>query len=952
MNVNIRVLGAGVLFFLGQNAVAQKTKRDTTVSTKNIEEVVVLGYSKTATKAKSTASSTTVSAEALENRPNASFLNSLQGQAPGISINSSSGTPGSGKISVMVRGLSSLNASSDPLYVIDGLATSATQFRNLNTNDIETISVLRDAAATSVYGNRGANGVVVITTKTGKFNAGLVISYDATTGVATLPAQKYHLSNATQYLKIKQLSGVKITDREIENNAINTDWKKVFFRSALTQQHNLGLRIGGKNVSVYSSIGYLEQEGMVRTTDFKRFTFRNNINGRSNNGKLTYNTQIALGYSRRNELEQETQESLNSNIVQNPLHGYLLGDPTLPKARFSSGQDMFNQIGSNTNENRFVWLLEDYVRSGNFPSYTDENSILANTAIKYKINDDFSIGNKLGFDYKQSDLIFAQAPWSYLAIDERQKLNIQFTGSELMTDTKDFTFNNVLNATFQKSFADHSVELGGYFEYIKAHYLFKSQEQTGLNPNNWRPGSGTGYVPFNPENQNQYIPKIEAQKINAGSLAYFLTADYDYSGKYGFSGVVRRDGTYRFTKANKWGTFWSLAGRWNVDKEFFMADSTFDMLKLRASYGTQGNQNLIPPINNLNPMFSAIHLGTDLNDFGKGYLNMPSYYFAQLGNPNLHWEKLAQFNVGVDFRLLNRTLEGTFDYYVKSTDDMFNKLRLSAITGQYEIDANNGKLKNMGLELMLRYYILNHQDYKLSVFANAAYNKNKIVELEEGDQLLSGNTIVNSVGNLAYQWNLYRYAGVNKKTGEMQFYAKDGSITEAPTDQDRFKTGKSYYPKYQGGFGVNASYKGFYLDALFSWQAKSWQMDNTLSWLYDASAIGITNLSSDMLGSWTPNNMNASMPSLKAKNSGMDTDSDRYLYSTAFVKLKSLTLGYTVPKTLLKDTAVRSLKIFLQGENLTTWTKWRGFDPEGIGEYSLSIYPNPRTVSVGINVEL
>lgn len=169
---------------------------------------------------------------------------------------------------------------------------------------------------------------------------------------------------------------------------------------------------------------------------------------------------------------------------------------------------------------------------------------------------------------------------------------------------------------------------------------------------------------------------------------------------------------------------------------------------------------------------------------------------------------------------------------------------------------------------------------------------------------------------MAYQWNLYRYAGVNKETGEMQFYAKDGSITEAPTDQDRVKTGKSYFPKYQGGFGLNANYKGFYLDALFSWQAAAWQFDNTLAWLYDASAIGVTNLSSDMLDSWTPDNKNASMPSLNANNTGVDGSSDRYLKSTAFIKLKSLTLGYTVPKSVLGNMPVKSLKVFLQGKIL------------------------------------
>ena len=371
-----------------------------TLKTIALDDVVVVseGYNRTRTKASTTSAVTTISSEMIENRPNASFLNSLQGTAPGASVLSSSGSPGSGKIDILIRGASSLNASTDPLVVIDGVPTNGNQFRSLNQNDIETVTILRDAAATSVYGNRGANGVLVITTKQAKFGSALKITYDAVTGVNVLPKNKYHMSDAKEVLTIEKNKGIgfgsTLTDAQIAGYGINTNWGKEFFGVDMTQQHNLGLTFGGENVSTYSSFGYFKQGGLVPTTDFQRFTFRNNVNGRSSNGKFTYNSQVALAYSRRHELNQEINSNVNNNTIQNPLHGATMGLPYQESNLYATGQDLFDAIGTNFDGGNSTYVLQDILRPNHLPSWADETSIMGNIAAAYKITNNLTVSNR------------------------------------------------------------------------------------------------------------------------------------------------------------------------------------------------------------------------------------------------------------------------------------------------------------------------------------------------------------------------------------------------------------------------------------------------------------------------------------------------------------------------------------------------------------------------------
>ncbi|MDO4880757.1 MAG: SusC/RagA family TonB-linked outer membrane protein [Capnocytophaga sp.] len=932
--------------------VGANTKLNVTLKTEvqEIGEVVIIGYGKSSTKTKATTATTTVSAAVLENRPTASFLTSIQGAAPGISISSGSGSPGSGKINVQIRGNSSLGASNEPLYVIDGLMSSGNEFRNLNQNDIEDISILKDAQATSIYGNFGANGVVVITTKSGKYNSGLKVSYDTTTSFLTLPKHHYDLTSSRELLSLQraigQGTGVGMTDEQIANYATQTNWEREFFRTAFNTQHNVGLRYGGENFTSYTSLGYLDNKGNVKNTDFKRFTFRSNINGKSNDKKFTYSAQIGLGYSKRNQLDEETNSDIANNSIQNPLLGVFMPS-ILERNPYANGRELFNAIGRNFS-GKNAWVLYEIINGGIQKLYTQTN-ITANGSVSYKLTDYLTIGNKTGVTYKNNFLDMARTPEGYLSLVVASSSNAKYGGFETLQNIFDTTINSVTQVNFDKEIGLHTLGVGAYIDYLRGFYSYTQQTQNGLDPLNWTLGSGTGYVPFNTTTPNLYRPSVSAGEVKAGTLAFIGTLDYDYNSKYGLSATIRRDASYRFSSNNRWETFWSVGGRWNIDKEDFMLNSIFNELKLRASYGTSGNQNLTTPSNNQNPLFLNSTLVRDTYSSSTGYLNLPGYS-TSLSNSNARWEKVAQANIGVDFGLFKNKLNGSVDVYEKKTTDMYLSIPISAVNGTYTIKGNNGDLRNRGIEASLRYTPINNHTnkYKVSVFANFAYNQNKIMALPSEDL---SNDLVHAIGGPAYQWQLYRYVGVNPDTGNYWFRKADGSLTESPVASDRVLTGKSVYAPYSGGFGLDAEYKGVYLSALFSYRYGGWSYDNLKQWLNNPEYVDRYNAERSMLNAWTPNNRITDYASLTANNHGSLGSSDKYLRKTDFIKLKNITLGYNVNSEVLDKLSVKSIKIFVMGENLFTWTEWQGFDPEPVKSTPIGVYPNPRTYSIGLNVE-
>jgi TonB-linked SusC/RagA family outer membrane protein len=948
-----------------------------------LEDVVVEGYGKTSTKAKSIGSSQTVSSKTIENRPVANVLQALQGQLAGVNIATFSGQPGTNKIDVIIRGESSLSASTDPLYVIDGVPMVSSFFRNLNPNDIDTVTVLKDASATSIYGNRGANGVIIINTKKGTFKSSLNIRYSSSYGTAQFAGDRYDLMNSRQLLNVQKIrqdgpgfdgiygiaNSVALPGLDVNNiNAynVNTDWSKVFFRIGTTSSHDVSFTSGSENLTNFTSLSFYQQDGIVPTTDFKRFTVRSNFNGKSTNGKLKYGLNISQVFSRRNQLEQETRStgssSINTNVLQNPLQGYLSSPSYLSPSGYTTGQALFDQYGSPALE-LTPYMLLDRFNGNNSKTFFDDyrTSVFGN--ISYQITKELSIGTTAGGDYDEEKRILAVGPESYLSIVRAVGAGQAFHGLELQSSTREFAFDIVNKISYKKTFSEkHTLEVNAYQEYLKGHRTVFQQQKIGLNPLAWAPGAGTGYIPYNPNTMpTSYAPSAAASATDGGTLSYFGTADYDYDARFGFAASLRRDASYKFVGNNKWGTFWSLAGRWNINKESFMKNVTFVKdLKLRASYGTTGNQNISSrnSDSNRSTLFDNATSVRDLNVTSTGYLNNPSFSFTTPANVDLKWETVAQTNIGIDFNLKDRLI-GSFDIYRKKTTGLYyNRPISTAATTLSSFNANlqDGDLINEGYEINLRYNILKNSDLKLSVFANGSYNRNYIGSLgilnDTGTGIKNlGGGIALAEGGPAYQYYVVPYAGVNPANGNLLFLDKNNNLTETPTDSDRRLTNRNYLPKYQGGFGFNASYKGFFTDLTFVYSYDFFKQDGDIVNLLDIRNSNAFPVATDLLNAWTPTNTTSNIPSWNANN--LDTASalsDRYIRDASFIRLRNLSLGYDFPAKFLNKTFIKGLKLRVQAENFLTWTKWKGFDPDSFNSGASGYFPTPKSYTFGLDI--
>jgi hypothetical protein len=386
-----------------------------------------------------------------------------------------------------------------------------------------------------------------------------------------------------------------------------------------------------------------------------------------------------------------------------------------------------------------------------------------------------------------------------------------------------------------------------------------------------------------------------------------------------------------------------------------MDNSIFDELKVRASYGITGNQNILSPAYGGNPLYLAANNVRDLNNTGVGYDNLPSIFVENIGNKTLRWEETAQGDIGVDF-VIKKRLSGTIDLYKKTTSQLFDNKLTSGVVGSYSIPGNtDAKLVNTGVELLLRYDVFKGKDFKLNVFVNGSYNKNEYADLKysEGEERVRiADDYANQNGHQLAEYFVVPYAGVNPVNGNLLFYDINNNLTENPVDEDRRMTGKSAVPVYQGGFGFDSSYKGFFLSTQFSFAAKLDRFDYDLLNYSRPDGIGSYAVSGDLIYAWTPTNTSSSVPSLTANNlDAGDNFSDRWLRDASYLRLKSLTLGYDVPSKYVQKTFISSFRIYSQLENYFTWTKWQGFDVDGLNSSNQGGFPSPKVISVGLDLQ-
>lgn len=955
MNVKLPLLTIGVLFFSGQSLMAQKKQTGTkkpkidTVSNREIEEVVVQGY-RSVTKKTAAVSSATISNETIENRPNANVLNTIQGQLAGVNIVAGSGQPGA-KPEVIIRGVGTINGNYDPLYVIDGFPSNSDNFRTLNPNDIESMDVLKDAAALAEYGSRGSNGVIIIKTKRGSYNSKTSIRYSGQTGVSVLQGTDYNMANSKELLTIEKNKGVgkgkSMTEDQIAAFDINTDWTKYFFRPAITTSHNLAIENGGKNINSYSSLGYFNQDGILNTTGLQRFTLRNNLNGKTDNGKLRYSVNTSIAHSKNNLATNLGTGGVNQNYVL----GAFISVPYLSPSQYVDSQTLMSQSGG-TLLYTPLYLMD---KLKTFKYLTEETRIDAVTDLSYKFTEDLTGRVKTSGQLLLTRNLVAQYPVSFNSLYFEGQNG--YTGRESIGNRREFLFNNLWSLNYKKILGNHTFELSGNAEFNSSNLNNNGFTQYGLDPLTYVPDTGAGYISDTSDN-DYHVPYIYNSRLKLNMISYFGSFDYDFNKRFGVVASVRTDGTNRFNKGYQWGSFWSVGGRWNLEEESFIKDLNFiNMLKLRGSYGTVGNQRYVDrPVGNQRYVDGTIYAGLVPPGYMDSYsLTSSAVYMSgqgysiSFGYPPLTWETTKTYNVGVDFELFSRRFRGTFDKYERKTTNLFFSDPTSAILGTTSIDKNTDMVvKNAGYELSLAYDIIKNEDWIFTLRGNGAYNKQTLHNMSseiDGGNLYYGN------GHPMAEYYVYHYLGVNPENGNMWFESADGTPTETPKDEDRKLTGKNLYPKYQGGFGFDLTYKGFFVSSTFTYVAGIQRFDFDMLGYYDTDNLGSFNVSKDLLNAWTPTNTNTNIPSLTGSGYEYMDLSDRFLVDASYIRLRNLQVGYSLPKSLLKDTFMDNLTVTLQGENLVTFTKWKGYDPESNRAADQYQYPTPRIITLGFDVK-
>jgi len=929
-----------------------------------LDEVVVTAYGNT-TKKLSSQSSITISSETIEDRALTTPLQTLQGQIPGLNISTLSGQPGANS-TMILRGISSINGNVEPLIILDGVPIDEDNLRGINQNNIKSVSVLKDAAATSLYGNRGSNGVIIINTKSSEYNQDLKVQYSAQYGSSTLPSLNLDLMNSRQKLELQrsvgQGPGANLTDSEITaiSNQVNTEWTEYLFREGITQQHNIDFSTGSKNTKSFTSIGYLEQEGTFIASDLQRFNLRTNFEGKSNDDKFTYGSNLTASFSKVNFDEAATTQSRSTffNPFFQALQGSPLVSPFDPDGSVTTGADIAPGdaaaiTGGNISLQPIVLL-----NSANLNTNRDEEiKIVGNLDANYNFLDNFRAGVRFGMDLetiKNIDLLNPESILGPFQTDPRA----DFGGLESNSYSRDFNFNGLVSLAYSKTIDDkHTINASIYSEYIKNHLNGINFTAFGLDPRTL--GSGASFIAGDTTedldgdgtNENPYIDTIGKTNLETGLFSYFATADYDYNNKYGFSASFRRDASVRFSEEERWGTFGSVSGRWNIDQEEFLEDTAFNLLKLRVSYGTTGNQRIT------GGRYGGLDLFRNTYTVTAGYNGATALVPSNIANRSLTWETTEQINLGFDFGLWKNKLQGNIDFYRNTTEDLFQSRQISLVNATSSINDNIGSLLNEGVELYLDYTIYNDKDWNVNFSTNFSYNRNEIEELAGADEdgvLRTGGATSLAEGEPIGSFFVVRYAGVNPANGNPLFYDADGNLTEnLDPENDRVFVDKQRFPIWQGGFTTKIAWKNFDLSTQWSWFSDVHVNNLDLADLESNANIEGSNSAASLLRAWEQPGDITDIPRINGPigTVTMLNQTDRFIEDASYLRMRNITLGYRFDRKQLEGLGVDSLRLYLQGTNLVTFHGFRGFDPEnGFDGTSSSQFPSPVITTFGLNL--
>ena len=873
-----------------------------------LDDVVVIAYG-VRKKGTVAGSVSTVKSDKLENTPTAAFDQALQGQVAGLTVLSNSGEP-SASATLTIRGTNSISSGTAPLYILDGVAISANDFNTINPADIESMSVLKDASSTSIYGARAANGVIVITTKRGRNMDQPNINYRMQVGWSAIAAGKWDLMNTAERIQYEKEIGM--TDGQNYELLAKTDinWMDVVFNdNALLQSHEISISGATDKTNYYISGGYYDQQGIAPGSMFERYSVR-----------VNFEQQMAKW------LRMGTNTMFNfQNIEQADEGSYALVTPISASRFMLPYWNPYNADGSlasinkgewnGQGQNPMEWLENNPLRYKKYKVISTifaEFNLYKNLVFKTQFSVDFS--HVTGFSQSFPSYLPNQGEGS-ASRSTSDGLNLQITN----TLTYRFNVNDLHDFNFLLGHEgqNYHSETFGVGTSGQTNDLLTDIAQ-GTRATSWSSTATADY----------------------SRMSFFGRAEYNYTDRYYADFSIRTDGSSRFGKNNRWGAFWSLGAMWNLRNEAFMSHTRnwLTFAQVSFSTGTSGNSEI--------PNYE--HLA--LVGGGLDYIGNSGMAPMQPGNEGLTWESTWTTNLGFHFGFWNR-LNVDFELYNKNTSDMLMSVPLSYAQSNgygYKWD-NVGGMVNRGAELNLTGTVLQIKDFTWSLNANVSYNHNKITELYNGVQEYErGETSTKLVvGHPLGEFYINRYAGVNPANGDALWYDKDGNITNELRDEDKVLVGKTYIAPWQGGFGTAFGWKGLSLTAQFSWVADRWMLNNDRYFDESNGRFATYNQSRRLLNRWKQPGDITDIP-----RHGEYTEFDsRLLEDASFLRLKNLNLSYSFPAELLKKTRIiRGLRVYAQAQNLLTFTNFSGLDPEGTTNLYAAQYPMSRQFTFGLDL--
>lgn len=908
--------------------------------TKTLDEVVVIGYG-VQKKADLTGSVANINTEKLNTQSNANIGQALQGKIAGVDIVSQGGAPGSGT-RIMVRGIGTLNNAS-PLYIVDGMYMNSID--HISPNDIASIDVLKDASSAAIYGSRAANGVIIVTTKEGSNTEGKpIIDLSVNLGIST--ASKFlDMLDAKGWAEVttiaRQAIGKPALDMATDlANKPDNDWQDIMFRPALMQNYNLAVKGGGKYSTYYTGLGYFNQDGIVKGTNYQRYNIQSKNDYKR--GIFSAGTNLIISFSHDKPLHQELRGGMIGTILQSV--------PTLEKYDDTREGGYGGTYGDVVNIPHPLAIIDDNIMD----RYNENVKIFANLyaqielfkGLKYKLNltPDFSFERYKNYLNKYD---FGLATNSITQLTERQRRR------------RNILVENLL--TFDRTFGEHKISALAGYTYQDSRFRHIQAYGEGL---------------------PQGLEEIDAATTNrsneGNSWRSVLTSIlgrvfYSYQNKYLFTATIRRDGSSKFGKNNRYGYFPSFSLGWNVAEEKFMENVHWlDQLKLRGGYGVLGNQE----IDNYQ-YSSTITTGINYPDGNGGLLQ--GAFPKNFANPDIKWEETAMTNVGIDFMAFNNRLSLTADYYVKNTKDILLTVPIPISSGGANDPIRNaGKIRNNGFEFNLGWMDQPNPDISYGINLIGSFNKNKVIAMgSESGSIKGGSTnqnITTSETKAGYPiggyW-LISTAGYFNSQEEVDAYAKDGKKIQPAAepgdikfvdanndgvinDDDRVFQG-SPFPDFTFALNGNMRYKNFDLSIGLQGVLGNKIYNATRQTLEDVTKG--SNFLASCLDYWTPENKNASHPRLTWDDPNRNTraESDRYLENGSYLRLRSVQLGYTFPQTWFKG-AIQHARVYINAENLFTITSYSGYSPDVNADnanyrgFDNFIYPTNRTFMLGLNV--